>query len=199
MISVKFLMVKIGKKTKWFLVFLYIIFSIFLNYYFANYILKNYQNVPICPDLILNKISGNYWLSMKIAEIIIILNVILFIYIEYKDRKELFKNIFIFFTFQLIRGLLLPFTVLGKPEQYNGFLHNYYTFSEGLFPSGHIAIPFLFFLFTYKKNKLWIFFGLSTILIGFLILLGKQHYTIDIIATIFIAYSIKCFYERNLE
>lgn len=186
-------------KTKWILVFIYLGLAIFFNYYFANYILINYPTAPVCPDFILDSISGNYLLPIRIAEVLIILNVILFIYVKYRDRTELFKNVFIFSSFQLVRGLLLPLTVLGNPNQYTGFLHNYYTFSYGLFPSGHIAIPFLFFLFTYNKNKSYIFFGLSTILVGFLLLLGKQHYTIDIIATIFIAYSIKCFTERVLK
>ncbi len=62
------------------------------------------------------------------------------------------------------------------------------TLLHDLFFSGHTATMFLFFL-TAKSKKLKTFFLICTFLIALLVLLQHVHYTIDVIAAPFFAYT----------
>jgi hypothetical protein len=60
--------------------------------------------------------------------------------------------------------------------------------TKDLFFSGHTATLFLLFLLSDKK-QLKIFFLISTVLVGIAVLLQHVHYTIDVLAAPFFAYS----------
>jgi membrane-associated phospholipid phosphatase len=67
--------------------------------------------------------------------------------------------------------------------------------TKDLFFSGHTATMFLLSL-TAVNKKLKIIFLISTFLVGFLVILQKAHYTIDVIAAPFYAYcSYKIIYS----
>jgi len=183
--------------TKLIIVIAFFGLAIFSNVLSSSYISHLYENDEEHLDIVLDSIDGNYTWAMKLAEIIILMSILIFITYSKKSKQEVIKIIFVIACFNLIRGILIPLTLLN-PINSNSFFHSFTSFAYGLFPSGHISITFLFFLFTPKKSKLWFFYLIVTIVVGFLILLGKQHYTIDIISSIFIMYSIKCFTERNL-
>jgi len=185
-----------SKKTYWLI--LYLILAILANTISSNLISIYYPSLPEAPDTFLRFVDGNWGILMKISEIIIVICIITFILYLSKSKESLNKSLFIVATFQLFRAILMPLTPL-KTIASHSFLSSFITFQEGLFPSGHTALPFLFFLLTYKKSKLSYFYLISTVFVGFSLLLAKQHYTIDIIATIFIAYSIKVFTERNIK
>ncbi len=178
-------------------IFVFLFIAVLSNIISSNYIAKHYSNVPQACDIVLNQIENTYSWAMKLAEILIVISIITFAYVVYKNKKEIYKWIFITASFFLMRGLLLPLTIMGNLNPLS-LLNKYETFSYGMFPSGHIAIPYLFLLFSYKKNKLWIFYLVATLSTGLLLILGKQHYTIDIISTIFIGYAIKSFTEKHI-
>ena len=72
--------------------------------------------------------------------------------------------------------------------------------TKDLFFSGHTATMFLLSL-TAVNKKMKIVFLISTFLVGFLVILQKAHYTIDVIAAPFYAYcSYKIIYslQKNL-
>lgn len=186
------------QKTKLYLVILYLIFGLLVNVFSSNLIYLINFNPPVLDDLILNTIDGNYSWSMKLAEIIIGVSIVLFFLYAKKNKDQVIKWLFIIATFQLIRGILIPLTIYAPPETALSFFGRFKSFKYGFYPSGHTSLPFLFYLFTRKRSKLQIFYLISTILVAILLLLGKQHYTIDIIATLFICYSIKCFTEKHI-
>lgn len=179
------------------LLFFFLFISLFLNILSSNYISNNHPSPPTCPDLILDAIDESYPLAMKIAEILIGILILFFLYNSYKNPQYFNRNIFVISSFYLIRALLMPLT-LFSPQASSSFFQATETFSYGLFPSGHFALPFLFFLFTFKRDKIWIFNLIMAILVAFLLLLSKQHYSIDIVGSIFICYSIFIFTKLNI-
>ena len=185
------------QKTKLYLVIVYLILGLIVNVFSSNLISFINFNPPILDDLILNTIDGNYSWSMKLAEIIIGFSIILFVLYAKKNKEDVIKWIFIIATFQLIRGIMIPLTIYN-PIVSSSFFSRYVTFRQGVMPSGHVSIPFLFYLFTYKKSKLQIFFLISTFLVSLFLLLSKNHYTIDLIVAFFVCYSIKCFTEKHI-
>jgi len=189
--------IKMNEKNKLILVIIFLGIACLLNFFSSNYIAYVYETGIDYDDFILKTIDGNYDWMMKFAEMVIFISVISFIYIIIKNPKNATKWLFMIAIFQLIRAILIPLTLLD-PLSPAGFFRNFTAFSNGLFPSGHTSLPFFFFLFTYKKYKLWIFYLITTIIVILSLLMAKQHYTIDIIATLFICYSIKCFTEKNI-
>ena len=91
----------------------------------------------------------------------------------------------------ILRGFFITFTYLGLPfgaiiPDYPGQLSMMF-FSNDLFFSGHTAVPFLGFLL-FRKEKIGLFFLVSTIVLASTILLGHLHYSIDVFAAFFITY-----------
>jgi hypothetical protein len=63
-----------------------------------------------------------------------------------------------------------------------------WTFTNEFVFSGHTAIPFLFYLFFKTPGlKRLMFYGSLVMAIG--VLLSRNHYTVDVIAAFFVAYS----------
>lgn len=174
-----------------------LLIALVMNSISSNWIYNSYTYFSSPHDIFLDSIERDYLFFMKIAEIVIISNILLFIFFIKRDKRETIRFLLIFSLFEIIRAILLPLTVYGL-ENSSGFLSNFITFQYGLFPSGHIAIPFLFFLMSYKKSKISWFFLYSSFLVFIFLILSKQHYTIDIISSLFIVYSIKSFVDKNL-
>lgn len=186
-----------NKKLKFFLIILFLVLSLTLNILSSTYIKTKFPNAPIAPDIFLDIIDNNYDWAMILSEMIVIICSVIFIFLLFKNKTKTTNFILVISSFFLIRGILMPVTVLS-PIVSSSLLKNFTSFSYGMFPSGHTSIPYLFFLFSYPQNKIWIFYLISTILVAFFLILSKQHYTIDIIGTIFIGYALKVFIERNI-
>ena len=97
-------------------------------------------------------------------------------------------------VFMLTRAFFVTMTHLGTdPRQIvlpvNSILDKF-TFGGDLFFSGHTGAPFLMALVFWRHPYLrWIFLTASVIF-GASVLLGHQHYSIDVFAAFFIAYGI---------
>lgn len=169
---------------------IYLIIAIVLNCISSSYI-SNKESVK-APDLFVDSIDNEYPWAMKLAEILIICSVIYAIP-SLVNTGKLTYLFFLFGSFFLIRAILMPLTIL-EPLSNDSYLCFFKSFQYGLFPSGHTSIPFILMLIS--KNK-W-FYAIITLIVGILLILSKNHYTIDVIATIFIAYSIKCFSDKWL-
>jgi len=92
--------------------------------------------------------------------------------------------IFIRSLFVMLTHLKIPTNavIISVPKFYE--LINY---NNDLFFSGHVATAFLGFLI-FRKQKIGLFFLISTIVMGATVLLMHLHYSIDVFAALFITY-----------
>jgi membrane-associated phospholipid phosphatase len=152
---------------------------------------KIYPNLPILTDFLFEHTP--YLNILFIADIIVTVAVISFFVFMFKKNKwkELPFYATIIGIFYLIRSALIYLTPLANPYPGVNFLPKVFP-SGGMFPSGHTALIFLFFLFTLKnKAKSWnIYFIILLIIEMISMILSRGHYTIDIIGALFIAYTL---------
>lgn len=81
-----------------------------------------------------------------------------------------------------------PVTIIPLKDPFVEFFGGGNTLLRDLFFSGHTATMFVFFLAA-KNRKLKIIFLISTVLVGLFVLIQHVHYTIDVIAAPFFAYT----------
>ncbi len=81
-----------------------------------------------------------------------------------------------------------PIHIIPLRDPFIEFFGGGTTLLRDLFFSGHTSTMFLFFL-TAKSKKMKILFLICTILIAFLVLVQHVHYTIDVLAAPFFAYT----------
>ncbi|MEJ5352386.1 MAG: phosphatase PAP2-related protein [Melioribacteraceae bacterium] len=81
-----------------------------------------------------------------------------------------------------------PVTIIPLKDPIVEFFGGGNTLLRDLFFSGHTATMFVFFLAA-KNRKLKIIFLISTVLVGLFVLIQHVHYTIDVIAAPFFAYT----------
>lgn len=89
----------------------------------------------------------------------------------------------------LVRSFFINLTYLGLPEGVNPTM-SFFTQGGDLFFSGHTALPFLAALIFWDNRKVRLFFLLITLVMGFEVLLGRHHYSIDVFAAPFITYGV---------
>jgi hypothetical protein len=117
------------------------------------------------------------------------------------------KAIALFIT---IRALFISLTHVGfYPDHiYPGLglfdgLYLYLNFQLGFFFSGHAALPFLMALIFWANRRVRIIFLLMSLVFGVAVLLTHIHYSIDVFAAPFMAYSIfhiaKYLFPRDYE
>lgn len=136
--------------------------------------------------------------AIYLAEFLIILSIVIFIYFIVKKkyhRKNLHHYFFMIGIFQFMRGLMIllnPTKQVGEVSSFLGILNNI-----GMFPSGHISLPFFFYLFLFKNDRKWsIFLLIISLIVGLLLIISRVHYSIDILGSLFIAFSITTIYEK---
>lgn len=191
-------------KNKYFYIgIIILILGIQLNFYSQEYLLgyiKNGSTLPVLSDLILDNIP--LWDIDYIYDIFSIISlIVLFFYIIHKaDYKKVPYFLLLCGIFHIVRGIFIVLTPFGNPAGFDGTegLFNGFTDIElGVFPSGHIGISFLYFLFV--KNKIYkIILILCVIIIALALFLSRGHYTIDILSGIIFAYAIKSFGDKHL-
>lgn len=176
-----------------------LVFGLILNLIADKYIITHYPNPPILKDFLLDRLP--YKDLSHINEFFLIITYIVFVIfiVKTKSYNELPSYLFIMALFSIFRSLFIVMTPLGSPHPGNSFglfpLPNH-----GMFPSGHISVPLMFLIFSYYKKEgiyVWIFFILFIAIISTMII-SRGHYTIDMIATVFIVYSIYSFTKKHL-
>jgi len=180
-----------------------LILGIQLNFYSQNYLLnyiKNGSTLPVLSDLILDNIP--LWDIDYIYDIfsIISLIVLIFYIIHKADYKKAPYFLLLCGIFHIVRGVFIVLTPFGNPAGFDGTEGLFNGFSDielGVYPSGHIGISFLYFLFV--KNKTYkIILLICVIIIALALFLSRGHYTIDILSGVFFAYAIKSFGDKHL-
>lgn len=180
-------------KTFWLLTiegFLLLAVSMFANFWTAYYAAEKASNSVT--DIVLSNIpvfdvDGTFIYGPLVVWIVVI-------FLCLKNPKYIpftLKNIALFI---LIRSIFVSLTHISPfPDQIaiesNGFISK---FSSGadLFFSAHTGLPFLMALTFWNKLYYRIFFILSSIFFGVVVLLGHLHYSIDVLSAFFITYAI---------
>lgn len=178
------------KQTFFSIVFL--LASLVINYYAASYATKTASN-PVS-DIILSNIRvydvDFYFIygALSLATF--------FIVILLMDPKKIPFSLKSIALFVIIRSIFVSLTHIAPfPGQLtivgtNKIFDLFSGFSGDLFFSGHTGLPFLFALIFWKERHLRYFMLCASIFFGTIVLLGRFHYTIDVVAAFFITYSI---------
>lgn len=166
----------------------FLIIALVLEYFSSLYVGKT--GGVSAPDLILDHIP-----TIDLDFIFIyggaFVTLLLLIYPLFYRVKEVHKVISQFSLLVLMRDAFITFTHLADPVAALNFVapkwFYIFTFQNGLFFSGHTAIPFLGFLL-FKGSKIRYFFLFASIVMGIVVLLMHVHYTIDVLSAFFITY-----------
>ena len=169
-----------------FLIIILIIFSNFLQF------IEGREGVSL-PDPILNLFNpiDLTWLTFGIIYASLIIAIINFV----KDPDKLLLAIqcySLMVVFRLIAMYLTPFSAPEKllllDDPFVQFFGSGQILTKDLFFSGHTATLFLFFLIADKKYLKIIFLS-CTLVVAAAVILQHVHYTVDVFAAPFIAYT----------
>ena len=121
--------------------------------------------------------------------------IIVFIFIGYSlyKPKKFHYILGMLSLFMLIRSMFIILTHLKAPAgaipvASQGFLH-ILTYSNDLFFSGHVGLPFLGFLI-FKEKGIKYFMLILSIILAITVLLMHVHYSIDVASAYFITFGI---------
>ncbi len=147
----------------------------------------------VVPDIIVDHF-GPYNLGIVYIWLFIIIIGLFFIFPLVYHPKELPYVMNMFSLFLAVRSGFVLFTRLQTPPdaiivhfpKYLQLLN----FSNDLFFSGHVGVPFLGFLVFKDYPKLRYFMLACSIILGIAVLLMHVHYSIDVLSAFFISYGI---------
>jgi len=168
--------------------FLLLAIALILEHFSGNYVVRT-PGVS-APDIILDNIPTFDLDPMYIYGGAVI-TLLFFIYPLFYRVKELHKAISQFSLLVLMRDAFMTFTHLSDPVTALKFAvpewFSFFGFQNGLFFSGHTAIPFLGFLI-FKDSKIRYLFLAVSIIMAMVVLMMHVHYTIDVLSAFFITY-----------
>jgi hypothetical protein len=174
-------------------ILLSIIILVFANIidYFSGIYVTNKISVQEVPDLILDHF-GPYDLSFLFVWGFIFILLLMLFYTLFFKVKKIHTVVIQFSVLTVTRAIFILFTHLQTrtdaiPKHFPGLL-NTLSFQNDLFFSGHVATPFLGFLL-FKGDKIRYVFLIMSIIMAVTVLAMHQHYSIDVFAAYFIAYS----------
>ena len=170
---------------------LLLLFTFVVNFYAGTYATKKGSNSV--SDIILDNIP-----TSDVDEVFIYGPVVLWAFVAFLCLMEPKKIPFVIKSvalFILIRSVFITLTHIGPfPDRifinYPEDLIGKFTFGGDLFFSAHTGLPFLMALVFGKNIYLKIFFILSAVFFGVVVLVGHLHYSIDVLAAFFITYTI---------
>jgi len=184
---------------KKFLVKMVVAVSMFLtvllvNFLASNYIKNNFAEIVVS-DIAWDNIP--YLPIVWVSEIFLVLAIVYVIFWSFKvDKNYIPYYLVICFSFQIIRAFLIILTPLSLPYQYTGVfpIGKESMMSFGLFPSGHLAYPYMAYLITKSKFAI-----LLTFLCGLALLISRGHYSIDLVGTIFIGFATYVYFNMRIK
>ncbi len=161
---------------------------------YVDYLAGTYVSsarVADVPDLILDYI-GPYDFSFLFVYGYLALVFLLFLYPLIFNISRLHKVIGYFSLLIVVRSFFLIFTHLQTPLDVIDAVFPWpfkgLYFINDLFFSGHVAVPFLGFLL-YRDNRVISYiFLIGSLIMGAVVLLMHQHYSIDVFSAFFISY-----------
>lgn len=175
------------KKLIFLSIFLLIVANI-INHFAGTYVDKMAD--ASVSDLILDHLPAIN-LSFVFAYGYILILIIFFAYPLFFKVKELHTAISQFSLVVLIRSFFIILTHLKAPfDAVRASLpqiYDIFSFSNDMFFSGHVALPFMGFLL-FRKEKIGIFFLIASFAMAFVTLAMHLHYSIDVFAAFFITY-----------
>jgi len=166
------------------------LFAALLNIIGSKFIGIYFPDRPIVPDLVFS-ISPYWEWTQYLSDPTFIISIIIFIVVlRKKFTVNFLKEIIISLTLiNLLRGLIIPLTPLGRPANPNQPYGIFPFIQNGMFTSGHAGAQFLFYLLvpkTFRSLKITMLFFF--IIQVFALLTSRGHYSIDIIGGMMIAY-----------
>lgn len=148
------------------------------------------RGIAIASDLFLEFIPPMDLSYLFTYSFIVIASILILYPLFFKvDKVHIFLSQFGFLV--LVRSLFIPLTHLKAPADmilphFPSFF-NWFAFSNDLFFSGHVAVPFLgYLLIDYKPLKY--FFLFMSVIMAFTVLAMHVHYSIDVFSAYFITY-----------
>ncbi len=172
------------------LAFLFFVLSLVINHLAGNYADKMASNSVtdiILDNLPVVNVNGIFIYGAILFGVFI---VILLIW-EPKQIPFIIKSVALFY---LVRAIFVSLTHIGPILQQappvSNIILNSLTFGADYFFSGHTGLPFLMALSFWSNKYLRSIFLVSSFIFGASALLGHYHYSIDVFAAFFIAYSI---------
>lgn len=175
------------------LVIIFLVTAVILNYIAGTYTTER-ANVREVPDLILDILpainAGFIFVWLYIA-----MNIVFILYPFIFKPGKIHHYLGSFSLFIVIRAFFVTLTHLKTPTNAINVTFPWITdkllFSNDLFFSGHVGLPFLGFLIFRKDNKLLSnLFLISSVIMAVTVLVMHQHYSIDVFAAFFITYTI---------
>jgi hypothetical protein len=169
-------------------------FILILPYYF-NYILLPKPGVKI-DDLLFHLLKPRDWSSVIFA-LIFVAPAIFFI-TNFASPEKILVSIQCYVVVNFLRLLSLYLFTLETPEGIiplvDPFLERVAyggnaTFTKDLFFSGHTSTLFIISLIE-KRRVLKFMLLISTVLVGFLLIWQRVHYTIDVIGAILVTFAV---------
>lgn len=167
-----------------------LILSVVVNFYAGLYAVERASN-PVT-DIILSNTK-----TMDVDSIFIYGSFLFWIFVTVlcllKPNRILFvlKSIALFV---FIRSVFISLTHIGPfPDQVYinpESLINMFNSGADLFFSAHTGLPFLMAFTFWNQKSLRIFFLISSVVFGAVVLLGHLHYSIDVLSAFFITYTI---------
>lgn len=172
-----------------------LITSLFLRFFISGYV-NNLPDTPVA-DLILSNIKLYDVSGVFVYGSVALLFFSIFVGLKRINCLPFMMKSVALFT--LIRSVFVILTHISAfPNQiviessfFNSRVFDGIFTGNDLFFSGHTGLPFLLALMFWEDDKRLrtIFLGFS-ILFGIVVLLGKIHYSIDVLAAFFITYGI---------
>jgi hypothetical protein len=163
-----------------------------LNIYMGRYV--DSTTGPQVPDLLIEHLP--VWNSgYLLGPVAVLFTFFIFFAAVFSAPSELPFILSTIALFIFVRSLFIGLTHLGP---INGAVNldyrfsvwlNYVTFRNDFFFSGHVGYPFLMF-FVARHKWLKCFCFSYSILMAIVVLLNRNHYSIDVFAAFFIAYGI---------
>jgi len=184
-----------NKKVFWIKTFIALILLL-LTFGFNIYIGRYVDSVagPQVPDLLIEHLP--VWNSgYLLGPVAVVIALFIFFAVVLAMPGEFPFILVTIALFIFIRSLFIGMTHLGPIDgavnlnySFSVWL-NYITFRNDFFFSGHAGYPFLMF-FVARHKWLKYFCFLYSILMAAVVLLNRNHYSIDVFAAFFIAYGI---------
>ncbi len=192
---------KINDKNKKIFLVILLFASLWLNLFVIDNVISKVNSPEVYDFLFSILPSSNLYGFLAWGAIINIL-VCVFAVIQYPKKGWLTVKLVTALYF--VRAFFISITVLGVPAErtipdMNSFLLNISYTGNDFFFSGHVAFPFLLALIFWEEKKFRYCFLFMSFVFAFGSIIARTHYSIDVFAAPFVAYTIYALGEKYFK